>query len=70
VSLRSRETRAIEYRRMAAHAADLAQASPLSHVREKHEVAAARWAALAELDERPSDAAPKPAPPALEPVAA
>jgi len=46
-----RQVRATEYRRLAAQAAALAAGSALDHVREKHQVAAARWAALAALDE-------------------
>jgi hypothetical protein len=46
-----RQVRAVEYRRLSGQASALAQGSTLEHVREKHEVAAARWAALAALDE-------------------
>ncbi|HUO23078.1 MAG TPA: hypothetical protein VMU59_11235 [Caulobacteraceae bacterium] len=47
-----KEIRAVEYRRLAAAAGALAEASPLANVREKHELAAAQWTALAVLDER------------------
>lgn len=40
------------YRRLALEAATLAEASGLDHVREKHETAAAQWAALADTEER------------------
>ncbi len=53
-----RQIQATEYRGRAADASALAAASPLDHVREKHEMAAARWRALAELNE--SDDAPTP----------
>ena len=53
--MRNRDVRAVEYRRLATAAQALADASPLDHVREKHERAASTWAALAELDERPSN---------------
>lgn len=46
-----RVARIAECRRLAALSLDLAQASLLAHVRERHEVAAARWLALAKLDE-------------------
>jgi hypothetical protein len=42
----------VEYRDRASEAAGLAKASPLAHVREKHETAAVRWTELAELNER------------------
>lgn len=70
-AVRKRQVRAAEYRRLALAADGLAQASLLSHVREKHEEAAARWTALAILDERPSQQrhaqmrSPRRAPPAL-----
>ena len=44
--------RAAEYRRLALVARDLADASALANVREKHELAAARWSDLADLAER------------------
>ena len=46
-----RQVRAVEYRRLWVHASALAEGSTLENVRKKHEVAAARWAALAALDE-------------------
>ena len=49
-----RDLRAAEYRLLALAARALADTSPLPHVREKHEVAAARWTALALLDEQPT----------------
>ena len=49
--MRTREVRAAEYRSLALAADFLAAASPLAHVREKHERAAARWTTLALLDE-------------------
>lgn len=54
--MRRRAGRAAEYRKMAEAASVLVAASTLGHVREKHELAAARWTALAELDERPLEA--------------
>jgi hypothetical protein len=51
---RTRQGRAAEYRRLAAAADVLAEASTLAHVRQKHQQAATTWAALAELDERPA----------------
>lgn len=48
-----RLARAEECRRLAGLALDLAAASSLDHVREKHEAAAQRWLALAEIDENP-----------------
>lgn len=50
---RSRLDRAAEYRRQAIAASALAQSSQLIGVREKHEHAAARWTALALIDEEP-----------------
>jgi hypothetical protein len=49
-----RRLRAVEYRDREADASQLAEASELTAVREKHERAAARWAELAELAERES----------------
>jgi hypothetical protein len=49
-----RQVRAAEYRRMAMAADTLAENSALANVREKHEQAAARWTALAVLDEQPT----------------
>jgi cell division protein FtsL len=46
-----RQVRAVEYRRLSVQASTLAQSSTLENVREKHELAAERWAALAALDE-------------------
>jgi len=46
-----RQARATEYRRLSAQASALAEGSALENVREKHEVAAERWAALAALDD-------------------
>lgn len=46
-----RTARADECRRLAAMALELAAASTLDHVREKHEAAAQRWLALAEIDD-------------------
>ena len=57
-SVEKKLVRAAEYRRLAIAAGALAEASPLAHVREKHEEAAARWTALALLDERPPQPAP------------
>jgi hypothetical protein len=53
--MRDRQLRAAEYRELASAARALADASPLAHVREKHEEAAARWTALAALDEPQQD---------------
>jgi cell division protein FtsL len=44
-----RQARAVEYRRLSLQAAALAESSTLTNVREKHEAAATRWAALAAL---------------------
>ena len=52
-----RQIRAAEYRALALQSAALADATPLDHVREKHHLAAARWTALAEIDERDNEAA-------------
>jgi hypothetical protein len=46
-----RQVRAAEYRRLSGQASALAEGSTLENVREKHEIAAERWAALAALDE-------------------
>ena len=56
--MRKRQERPAEYRERAAVAANLATEARLAHVREKHELAAATWLALAELDEQPSALAP------------
>jgi len=56
--MRKNEARAAEYRRLASEAEALAQSSLLAHVREKHGQAAARWTALALLDERPATPGP------------
>jgi hypothetical protein len=50
--MRTRQDRANEYRRLATAATAQATESLLAHVREKHEAAAARWTALAMLDEQ------------------
>ena len=50
-----RQSRAAEYRELAEKSAALAAASPLDHVREKHETAALRWSVLAAADERPRE---------------
>ncbi len=50
--MRDRNVRAAEYRRLAIVADDLAQNSPLAHVREKHTRAAASWTALAMRSEQ------------------
>lgn len=60
--MRNRDVRAADYRRLASAAQILADGSALAHVREKHERAAATWAALAEQDERPRNLQPAPAP--------
>jgi hypothetical protein len=52
-----RQARAAQYRLLASAQSALMGASSLPHVREKHELAAAKWSALADLDERPSTAA-------------
>ena len=52
-----RQVRAAAYRRLSGEASALAESSALVNVREKHEVAAARWATLAALDEDPEDEA-------------
>lgn len=46
-----KQVRAAEYRRLSGQATALAESSTLENVREKHEVAAERWAALAALHE-------------------
>ena len=46
-----RQIRAAAYVRLVQDADALVEASPLEHVRRKHEVAAARWRALAALDQ-------------------
>lgn len=58
MSSQIRAARAAECRRLAQHAAGLAQASNLAHVRQKHELAAARWTALAAMDDAVSAARP------------
>jgi hypothetical protein len=50
-ALLRRQVRAAEYRDKASQATDLARASALANVREKHEVAAAKWSQLAALSE-------------------
>jgi hypothetical protein len=49
-----RQARAEQYRRLAGIQSALIETSSLANVREKHEMAAARWSALADLDERPT----------------
>jgi hypothetical protein len=76
-AVRTSLNRAAEYRRLAEAANALVDSSQLANVREKHEVAAARWTDLADLAERASAehasrvaAAPAPASaPALGPPA-
>ena len=58
MALEKRQVRAAEYRRMATAAGAQAETSSLAHVREKHEQAAARWTALAILDEQPPQQRP------------
>lgn len=48
----ARDVRAAAYHCRALEASELAAASILDRVREKHEVAAARWRVLAAMDER------------------
>jgi len=52
IGAQKRHARAIEYRRLAGLEQAAAAASPLDEVREKHRRSAARWLALAELDEQ------------------
>ena len=56
--IEKRQVRAALYRDRASEAAVLAAASALGNVREKHARAAARWAELAEQDEREGANAP------------
>jgi hypothetical protein len=49
-----RQARAARYRLQAGAEIALIESSSLANVREKHEMAAARWTALAEMDERPT----------------
>ncbi|MFL5298515.1 MAG: hypothetical protein ACJ798_19220 [Phenylobacterium sp.] len=58
--LLKRQVRASEYRRLADQASVLADGSLLENVREKHRIAAARWATLAALDEDAAVPAPIP----------
>jgi len=58
-----RQVRAAEYRRLSDQASALAESSTLENVREKHEIAAERWATLAALDEDPEDLESPEAPP-------
>jgi cell division protein FtsL len=51
IPMLQRQVRAAEYRRLSIQASALAESSTLEKVREKHELAAATWAALAALDE-------------------
>jgi len=55
--LHKKQIKAGEYRRLACEALALASASGLDNVREKHELAAARWNDLAEQEERVAYAA-------------
>ena len=48
----NRHSRAAEYQRLALQASELAEASDLDHVRQKHRLAAATWNALAAGDTR------------------
>jgi hypothetical protein len=50
-----RQARAAQYRLLADAQSALMQSSDLAHVRDKHELAAARWSALAQLDELPNE---------------
>ena len=50
-----RQARAAQYRLLADAASALMLTSELPHVRDKHELAAARWSALAEVDELPRE---------------
>jgi len=79
-AVRTSLSRAAEYRRLADAANALVDSSQLANVREKHEVAAARWTDLADLAERasaehasrvaaaPAPAAPTPAPELAPPL--
>jgi len=51
-AMQKRRVRAREYRALALGASTLAAASALDQVRQKHELAAARWLALAALHNR------------------
>lgn len=53
-----RTARGVEYRGRAEASLELARASDLDRVSEKHERAAAVWAALAEFEERPQPGRP------------
>jgi hypothetical protein len=57
-----KQVRAAEYRRLSGQESALAESSALENVREKHEIAAERWATLAALDEDPEDIEPPKAP--------
>jgi len=48
-----KQARAVRYRSQADAETALVETSSLANVREKHELAAARWTALAEADDRP-----------------
>lgn len=50
--------KAAEYRDLATQASARAEASLLDHVRAKHELAADKWASLAEIMERPMSPRP------------
>ena len=62
IAVERRQFKAAEYRRLATAAGLLADTSALAHVREKHAQAAARWMALAAMDERPVALRPAAAP--------
>jgi hypothetical protein len=51
-----RKARAAQYRNLARVQSDLGDTTSLPQVREKHVLAAARWSALAALDEQPTTA--------------
>lgn len=52
MSVEANQIRAEHYQARAIEAAGLAKASPLTQVREKHELAADTWARLAEFEHR------------------
>jgi hypothetical protein len=54
IVMQHKEARVAEYRRLAEQASALAEGSALDNVREKHERAAERWTALANLDDQSS----------------
>jgi hypothetical protein len=74
-AVRTSLNRVAEYRRLAEAEEALIDSSPLANVREKHELAAARWTDLADLAERASAehasrvaAVPAPAPALAPPI--